>query len=100
MPPKKKEQPPPKTAKLAVDKTFGLKNVLFHLYPIIDRAEKQVKKGAAVCAASSATASCNWSQRQSKGDTAPSHKAYRALTRAERSGRKEEGPRGKEEGRR
>ena len=41
MPPKKKEQPP-KTAKVAVDKTFGLKNVRFRADPITDGAEKQV----------------------------------------------------------
>jgi hypothetical protein len=41
MPPKKKEQPP-KTAKVAVDKTFGLKNVRTHVDPITDGTEKQV----------------------------------------------------------
>ena len=68
MPPKKKEQA--KTGpKVAVDKTFGLKNV-FRLHfalcgPLI--IEKQIEKSTAVCAAGSATTGSHRHQRKGKG---------------------------------
>ena len=37
--------------------------------------EKQVQKGATICAASSATASGDWNQRQGKGNILSSHKS-------------------------
>jgi hypothetical protein len=66
MPPKKKEVAKP-AAKVAVDKTFGLKNVINRFPPSpqntqLTTPEKQIEKSPAVRATSSATTSFCWSQ--------------------------------------
>ena len=57
MPPKKKEQAK-STPKVAVDKTFGLKNVsLIQMEIYANVAEKQIEKGPTVRATGAATTS-------------------------------------------
>jgi hypothetical protein len=59
MPPKKKEQPKP--TKVAVDKTFGLKNVtsissMLPIFELIIWLEKQIKESPTICSTGSTTA--------------------------------------------